>query len=172
GARTIRLSRAAAAHRLRPAGGGGNQRGMLERRSRTLLAAYVLAALLLTIGIVVRLAIQDVSGATGAPLLFVPAILVGAILGGVVPGLIVTAAATPVVYYFLEQGSNFAAPINLATFAIVGAAVSWVGGSFREVRTRAQESARALQRREAQLVSSLDTVPDATIAIATVGTMP
>src|SRR5690606_10160974 len=107
----------------------------------------------------------------GAPLLFVPAILVGAILGGVVPGLIVTAAATPVVYYFLEQGSNFAAPINLATFAIVGAAVSWVGGSFREVRTRAQESARALQRREAPLASILDTVPDATIAIATDGTM-
>jgi two-component system sensor kinase FixL len=118
----------------------------------------------------VRLLLQTTIANSGSSLLFAPAILVAAMLGGLTPGLVATAVSLPLVYYFLATGQNPAGTtINLVIFAVVGAAIAWLGGSFQRARAQSQETAATLHRREAHLQSILDTVPDATVVIETDG---
>lgn len=141
-------------------------------RQQSALMAYALAGALIVAALLVRLALQNTLGSSGSALLFVPAILIGAMIGGLAPGLAATVAALPLVYYFSAAGSDpAAAPLNVVIFALVGLAVAWLGGSFRSARIKEQETSVALARREAHLESILDTVPDATVVIETDGTM-
>jgi two-component system sensor kinase FixL len=133
------------------------------------VAAYGLAAVLIVVAFVVRLFLQTTIANSGSSLLFTPAILVGAMLGGLTPGLLATAVSAPLVYYFLAEGDPAGTTINLIIFAIVGGAIAWLGGSFHKARALSQETAAALHRREAHLQSILDTVPDATVVIETDG---
>jgi two-component system, LuxR family, sensor kinase FixL len=135
-------------------------------------AAYALAGALIAAAVVLRIALEATLGTTLSALLFIPAILVGAMTGGLLPGLVATTVSTPVVYYFLstEFGPSGAIP-NLIIFAVVGAAVAWLGGSVHQARVVARETGAALHRREAHLQSILDTVPDATVVIETDGSI-
>ena len=134
------------------------------------LAVYGIAAGLIIAAVVVRLLLETTIANSGSSLLFAPAILVAAMLGGLTPGLVATAVSLPLVYYFLATGQNSAGTIvNLIVFAVVGAAIAWLGGSFQRARAQAQETAATLHRREAHLQSILDTVPDATVVIETDG---
>jgi two-component system sensor kinase FixL len=134
------------------------------------LAVYGIAAGLIIAAVVVRLLLQTTIANSGSSLLFAPAILVAAMLGGLTPGLLATAASLPAVYYFLSTDhSPVGLTINLVVFAVVGAAIAWLGGSFQRARARSQETAATLHRREAHLQSILDTVPDATVVIETDG---
>jgi two-component system, LuxR family, sensor kinase FixL len=136
------------------------------------LTAYALAALLLMGAVLLRLVLQNTLANSGSSLLFVPAILVGAMLGGFLPGLVATAVAVPLVAYFLsETGTATVTTLNLVLFGAVGLAISWLGGSFNRATRNVQETATVLQRREAHLESILDTVPDATVVIETDGTI-
>jgi two-component system, LuxR family, sensor kinase FixL len=136
------------------------------------MAAYALAGALIAIAVVLRLILQSTVGASGVAPLFIPAILVGAMVGGLMPGLVSTAACMPFVYYFLLLDiSPTGAIVYLLIFAIVGGAIAWLGGSFHRSRTEAQQTAAALHRREAHLQSILDTVPDATVVIETDGSI-
>ena len=134
------------------------------------LAVYGIAAGLIIAAVVVRLLLETTIANSGSSLLFAPAILVAAMLGGLTPGLVATAVSLPLVYYFLATGQNSAGTIvNLIIFAVVGAAIAWLGGSFQRARAQSQETAATLHRREAHLQSILDTVPDATVVIETDG---
>jgi two-component system sensor kinase FixL len=136
------------------------------------MAAYALAGALIAVAVVLRLILHNTLGASGAAPLFMPAILVAAMVGGLVPGLIATAACLPFVYYFLSiEISPTGTTVYLIIFAIVGAAIAWLGGSFQRARTEAQKTAATLHRREAHLQSILDTVPDATVVIETDGSI-
>jgi two-component system, LuxR family, sensor kinase FixL len=142
----------------------------MDRQSK--FAAYGFAAGLIVAAVVVRLILQTTIANSGSSLLFAPAILVGAMLGGLVPGLVATAVSFPLVYLFLATGADpTGTAINLITFAVVGVAIAWLGGSFQRARALSQETAVTLHRREAHLRSILDTVPDATVVIETDGTI-
>jgi two-component system sensor kinase FixL len=136
------------------------------------LVAYALAALLLLGAVLLRLVLQGTLENSDSSLLFVPAILVGAMLGGFLPGLAATAISVPLVAYFLYgTGITAGTTLNLVIFAVIGLGVTWLGGSFNRATRNAQETAAVLQRREAHLESILNTVPDATVVIETDGTI-
>jgi two-component system, LuxR family, sensor kinase FixL len=128
---------------------------------------YAAVAGLILLAFAARLATHEFVPAAVVPLFFVPAVLIGALLGGLVPGLVATALSTLPVYYFAAaRGDEFVALwTNMALFVLVGIIIAWLG----ELLARSQRSAaarqKALQLREAHLNSILDTVPDATVAI-------
>ena len=134
--------------------------------------AYALAGAMIAVALLVRLSIDELLPNSAVGLLFAPAILVGAFLGGLVPGLLATGLSLPLVLFFsLNRGEPTTVVVNLVLFAIIGLTIAWLGGSFQRMRTEAENMARTLHRREAHLQSILDTVPDATIVIETDGTI-
>jgi len=103
-------------------------------------------------------------------LLFVPAIMAGAALGGVLPGLLATAISAAWLLMVAGGGDMpMPLPANLALFFGLGLAITWLGQSYRRSRAHSEELARALHRHAVHLQSILDTVPDATIVIDTAG---
>lgn len=135
-------------------------------------SAYLAAATLLVVAVLFRLVTQQTLAMSGTSVLFVPAILVGAMLGGVLPGLAATIVAVVLLGYFASTSSDpSGVALNLAIFALVGAGIVWLGASFRTARLRAHDLSVSLQRRDSHLQSILDTVPDATVVIETDGTI-
>ncbi len=104
-------------------------------------------------------------------LLFVPAILFAARIGGWQPGIVTTLVAAPVVFYFASQHEQVTAFLEVPVFLAVGGTIAWLGGLLYSARTSGTETRAELSRREAHLQSVLDTVPDATVVIETDGTI-
>ena len=104
-------------------------------------------------------------------LLFVPAIMVGALLGGAIPGLLATALSTGWLLMAADGRDMPVFTFNLILFVGIGLAMTWLGHSNRRLRASAAALARSLERDEAHLESILNTVPDATIVIETDGTI-
>lgn len=130
------------------------------------LVALAVAACALAAGFALRLLLNDLLGASAAGLLFMPAILAAVVLGGTIPGLIVTVVSLPLAYVFAHQSTSVAAVVvNLALLFLVGAMFSWLGGAWRRERERSRHSGRTVIQQQAHLQSILDTVPDATIVI-------
>lgn len=136
---------------------------------------FVAAGLLLVLALLLRLVLLGVLSSSGSSLLFIPAILVGAMLGGFLPGIVTMGIALPLAAYFLigspEGGNSISSTLDLLIFAIVGAGIVWLGGSFHLAQQKERETRAVLQRREAHLESILNTVPDATVVIETDGTI-
>lgn len=128
--------------------------------------AVLIACAALAAGFLLRLALNDVLGASGAGLLFMPAILIAVVLGGVWPGVVITAASMPLSYVFAHQGMTpIATATNLVLLFIVGTMISWLGHAWRTERARSAATGRTVVQQQAHLQSILDTVPDATIVI-------
>lgn len=98
-------------------------------------------------------------------LIFAPAILIAAGLGGLAPGAFITALSLPLVVLLTDSVMDRPTAVDLMLFALVGFGIAFLGGSLRDARHRAEQSSRLLQRRESYLQSILDSVSDATIAI-------
>jgi len=135
------------------------------------LVPYGVAGLAILAAFLLRLGLNDILVNSVVGLLFTPAILIAAMLGGLVPGMVVTAASVPFVYYFINAESGVALAVHLFMFVAIGMTISWLGGSFQRARQETHRTAEVLQRREAHLQSVLNTVPDATIVIETDGTI-
>ncbi len=105
-------------------------------------------------------------------IVFVPAVVLAAGLGGVGPGLLATFFSVALGLVLAGEG-RFASPtlIETALFAGVGVGISWFGEQLRRTRIRSRRHAQDLQAREAHLRSILDAVPDATIVIDEKGTI-
>ena len=133
---------------------------------------YGLTGALIAAAALLRLVLQTALGLPNSGMLFVPAILVAALLGGSGPGLAATAVCLPFVYFGIsaEEGPGIVVSTVLI-FAVVGGAVTWLGGSLQRARGEAQQTTLALKRREAHLQSILDTIPDAAVVIDTSGIM-
>ena len=135
-------------------------------------AAYLLSGILVLAAALTSLVLQSTLDASSSALMFAPAILAGTMLGGFWPGLAATLVSLPIVTYFLSLHLDpTVTGVNVVIFALVGAAIAWLGGSFQSARAASQETAARLHRREAHLQSILDTVPDATVVIETDGTI-
>ena len=139
------------------------------RNLRGKLIPFGVAGLAIIAAFLLRLGLNDVLRDSVVGLLFTPAILMAAMLGGLAPGLIITAVCLPFVYFFLASEQGLALAAHLLVFATVGITISWLGGSFQRARRETQRTSEVLHRREAHLQSVLNTVPDATIVIETDG---
>jgi two-component system sensor kinase FixL len=146
---------------------------MLRAFSNRPWAPYAAALVLVAVTFGIRYLVKDLLTESAVGLLFTPAILVAAMMGGLLPGLFATFLSGLAVYYFiLERGDNLEASIfNLLLLGIVGAAISWLGGLLNRARKEWAEARATLENREAHLRSVLDTVPDATIVIEPNGTV-
>ena len=144
----------------------------MERFFRTLLdpatsrAHYLAAAA--AVGLLLMLAwglhpwLED----RGSFIIFVPAIVLAAGLGGFGPGLLATALSLALGLLLLG-GNRLGHPeiLEAVIFAVVGAGISWFGEELRRTRLRSRQHAQDLSAREAHLRSILDAVPDATVVI-------
>jgi two-component system sensor kinase FixL len=99
-------------------------------------------------------------------IIFIPAVLLAAGLGGLGPGLLATGLA---LLFGLLLVSSVALTsqeiLEAVLFSIVGVGIAWVGEQLRRTRIRDSLRARDLQAREAHLRSILDAIPDATVVI-------
>lgn len=146
--------------------------GVLDVLSKSRATPYLVATALLAIAFVLRFWLAGYLGGSSG-LLFAPAILVAAILGGLLPGLFATALALPAVFYFAWLGHLTVEGIITASliFAIVGTAIAWLGGRLHQSRRDLLAANQTLERQQAHLNSVLDTIPDATVVIEPDGTM-
>lgn len=134
---------------------------------------YAAAVALVAAIFALRLGVQGLLPGSAVGLLFTPAILGAAMLGGLLPGLFATAVSTPLIYYFNVNRADpvDASVFNLVLFVVVGATIARLGGMLHQTRIEWATIRTTLQRREGHLQSVLDTVPDATIVIDPDGTM-
>jgi two-component system sensor kinase FixL len=100
-------------------------------------------------------------------LFFVPAVLAAAGLGGLGPGLLATALAVLLGFFFVAGFPNLstAEAVSAAAFAVIGSGIAWGGEQLHRSRVRARASTQHVVAREAHLQSILDTVPDAMVVI-------
>ena len=145
---------------------------LARRREGFRARPYVYGVALTGVGVAARLALEPLLEDRVVFLPLVPAVLVAAALGGLVPGLVICllcagAGALLVAHYGLI-------PANIADavlFVFLGLAVAWGGERVRRTQAEAAEATRHLSERQAHLQSILDTVPDAMIVIDEFGTI-
>ena len=129
--------------------------------SRPRLLLYGLAVLAVAVAWLARIALVLVLHDQSPYLLFVPAVLVAAGLGGWGPGLVATALATLLGLFAFPAAPHIsgAETATAIAFMLIGAGVAWSGEQLQRNRLRAAASARQAVAREAHLTSILDTVP-------------
>jgi two-component system sensor kinase FixL len=126
-------------------------------------AGFLLAVAAVGMAFVVRLALHGFLAGDAAFILFVPAIIVVAIAGGIGPGLLALALSLIGALFFVGGGG--AVTVQTPIFFVVGIAIVWIGEVLHRARRSMVETGEALKSREAHLRSILDTVPDATVVI-------
>jgi two-component system, LuxR family, sensor kinase FixL len=134
---------------------------------RPRLILYGIALVAVAVAWLARAVLVPVLGDQSPYLLFVPAVLVAAGLGGWGPGLAATGLATLLGLFAIASPSHISTGEVVAAiaFLLIGVGVAWSGEQLQRYRLRAAASARQAVAREAHLTSILDTVPDAMIVI-------
>ncbi len=139
---------------------------------RNMALAYCGAVVGVVASLAVRQILDPILGTRSLLVLFVPAVLLGAVWGGLGPGLVAAALTLAGSYFFigapLASASDF---INAGTFVVVGVGISWFGERLRIVRNRNTAQTAELAARQAHLTSILDTIPEAMIVIDERGTI-
>jgi two-component system sensor kinase FixL len=128
---------------------------------------YGLALFAVAIAFLARFALTPIVGDASPYLLFVPAVLVAAGLGGLGPGLLATGLSVLLGFFVITISPGVSAPeiVDAALFTMIGAGIAWSGEQLQRNRIQAATSTREALAREAHLASILDTVPDAMIVI-------
>ncbi|RWL80619.1 MAG: PAS domain-containing sensor histidine kinase [Mesorhizobium sp.] len=111
----------------------------------------------------IRLGLSSILGTTLAFVLFIPAILIAAILGGIGPGVVAALLSFASAAYF--TGFDQVGWLQAAVFGLVGLTIAWMGEMLHHARRALDRTEAELISREAHLRSILDTVPDATVVI-------
>jgi two-component system sensor kinase FixL len=140
---------------------------------RTDILRYGIAPASVAIALAVRALLGPVLEDQAPYLFFVPAVLVAAGLGGLGPGLVATALALLLGFFFIAGFPNpsTAEVVSAAAFAVIGSGIAWGGEQLHRNRVRATASTQHAVAREAHLQSILDTVPDAMVVIDERGIM-
>src|SRR5947209_4919805 len=134
--------------------------------------AYGVALAAVALAFLLRTALEPVLRGEAPYLLFVPAVLVAAGVGGMGPALTATTLSAVLVITFIAGIPNsLADAINAGAFALIGIGMGWGGQQLHHSRVRATASTRDILARQAHLQSILDTVPDAMIVIDEHGAM-
>jgi two-component system, LuxR family, sensor kinase FixL len=134
---------------------------------------YALAPVAVAIAFLVRLALTPILGDASPYLLFVPAVLIAAGLGGLGPGLLAAGLSVVLGLFVITTSPSLSVPeiVDAALFTLIAAGISWSGEQLQRNRIQAATSTRDALAREAHLASILDTVPDAMIVIGENGTV-
>jgi two-component system sensor kinase FixL len=135
------------------------------------LAACAFAALAVLTGMAVRYGLDPYIGQRATFIFFVPAVVLGAALAGLWPGLFATAlgVAASLAVDAATGGIEMGNLIASGAFLLVGGAVSTGGEWFQRARAKGETITADLARREAHLRSILETVPDAMVVIDEAG---
>src|SRR5215470_9113644 len=128
---------------------------------------YALAPVAVAIASLARLALTPILGDASPYLLFVPAVLTAAGLGGLGPGLLATGLSVVLGFFVITMSPGVSASeiVDATLFTMIGAGIAWSGEQLQRTRIRAATSTRDALAREAHLASILNTVPDAMIVI-------
>jgi len=128
---------------------------------------YALAPFAVALAFLARLALTPVLGDASPYLLFVPAVLTAAGLGGFGPGLLATGLSVVLGFFAITISPGVSVPeiVDAALFTMIGAGIAWSGELLQRNRIQAATSTRDALAREAHLASILDTVPEAMIVI-------
>src|SRR5262249_18150046 len=128
---------------------------------------YALAPFAVVLAFFARVALTPILGDASPYLLFVPAVLIAAGLGGLGPGLLATGLSVVLGLFVITTFPSLSMPeiVDAALFALIAAGISWSGEQLQRNRIRAAISTRDALAREAHLASILNTVPDAMIVI-------
>lgn len=126
-------------------------------------AGYLLAIVAAAIVFLAAIVLQEALGTTAVFVLFVLAVLVAAIAGGIGPGLLALALSLAGALYIV--GAEQTVWLQAALFAVAGLAIACMGELLHHARRAIDKTEAALKAREAHLRSILDTVPDATVVI-------
>jgi two-component system sensor kinase FixL len=138
----------------------------------TLLRSLAVPLIAVAISLAVRLVLDPLIGHERLLILFVPALMVSAALGGLSSGLLGTALAVAGSLFLRPLAGGVASDLlNLGAFTAVGIGIAWFGEALRRTRRDANEQNRVLLAGQAHLRSILDTVPDAMIVIDEKGIM-
>jgi two-component system, LuxR family, sensor kinase FixL len=133
---------------------------------------YALAVLAVAAALACRLVLQSSLGDRAVFTLFVPALLVASVAGGLGPGLLSLALAIAAVTYVRAlPGGIDSDPVELAVFVLVGLTIVALGELLHKAWRGANATTKVLVEREAHLRSILDTVLDATVVIEKDGTI-
>ncbi len=135
---------------------------------RIILASAVIAGL---IGVATFLSLQPIFKAQSAFLLYIPAVIVAAGIGGLWPGVVATLVSLVLGSAIHVSASGLDAPHvwSGAAFAVIGGSLAVLGEWLLRVRRQLATAAADLRYREAHLRSILDTIPDAMIVIDETG---
>lgn len=113
-----------------------------------------------------RLALDPLVSGRPLMVLYLPAVLISAALGGLGPGLVATTlAAACGAFVFVSADATLAGILEIAAFSLIGIGVAFCGQLLQRRRHKAQQQNRGLEDGQAHLQSILDTVPDAMIVI-------
>src|SRR6516225_9017769 len=128
---------------------------------------YALAPFAVALAFVARLALTPVLGDASPYLLFVPAVLTAAGLGGFGSGLLATGLSVVLGFFAITISPGVSVPeiVDAALFTMIGAGIASSGELLQRNRIQAATSTRDALAREAHLASILDTVPEAMIVI-------
>jgi two-component system sensor kinase FixL len=135
--------------------------------------AYTVAVVSTAACFAFRAAVNPLSGDSPMLIVYMPAVLLSAALGGFGPALAATALALVTDAIFAGPGLFFAPTdlLSAAVFAILGVACGVFGARLRRNATEARGMLQDLETREAHLQSILATVPSAMIVIDERGIM-
>jgi two-component system sensor kinase FixL len=138
---------------------------------RRTASAYLIAVLGVAVAAGLRFALQPYLGERSLLLLFIPAVLAAAALGGAAPALLATAlSAGAALALDRIAGAGFDAA-SAALFVAVSLGLAIGGEAMAREQARAAARSQELREREAHLQSILDTVPDAVVVIDERGLM-
>lgn len=134
--------------------------------------AYGLGVAVGVAGYAAHLLLEGMLGGQTRFLFYVPAVLVASVIGGLVPGLVITALAIVLGTQTLDIAAiSLPTRINALAFALIAFGIA-VAGEFQIRNRRRILSARdELSARQAHLQSILNTVPDAMIVIDSSGSI-
>ncbi|MFU0504646.1 PAS domain S-box protein [Pseudaminobacter sp. NGMCC 1.201702] len=124
---------------------------------------YLVAAAAVAVAFLIRFSLQGSLGNAAVFILFVPAVLVAAIAGGIGPGLFAFILALASAFYLVGTDPTFW--LQVAVFTLVGLVIAWMGEMLHQGRRALEKTEDILRASEAHLRSILDTVPDATVVI-------
>jgi two-component system sensor kinase FixL len=133
---------------------------------RTRVLHYAIGTGLAVIAFAIHAQFEPVLGIAGRFLLYVPAVLIASVLGGVGPGL--AASALSLILGLPSLNPTTLSPgvqLNAAVFAVVCIGITFVGGYVWRNRSQMEAATSEVLAREAHLASILNTIPDAMIVI-------
>ena len=142
-------------------------------RLREWIGAYGFAVLTTSACLIFRILLTPVAQDIPTLIVFTPAILASAAIGGVGPTLVAALGSLVGLALLLPQAANFAPStiLDAAIFLAISVVTGLAGSVVRRRNARAQEVLTELAGREAHLASILDTVPSAMVVIDARGTI-